>query len=186
MVKLIQSPRSESIASVFQKDVDDRNDKDVMLLVNYCESNAFLCKLAYPVIEYVAHVVRREVRVLLLFMYRREVRVLLLFMYRREVRVLLLFMYRREVRVLLLFMYRSLLFMYMQMLVCVHMCIVWSVLRACQTDGHRWLCHTDGHRWLCHTDGHRWLCHTDGHRWLCHTDGHTWLCHTDGHTWLCM
>jgi len=48
MVALIENPRGETVEEVFEKDIADRNEKDILLLVNYFEMNPFLKQLAYP------------------------------------------------------------------------------------------------------------------------------------------
>ena len=46
MLSLIEKPYG--MDSVFDKDISDRNEKDILLLVNYLEINPFLKQLAYP------------------------------------------------------------------------------------------------------------------------------------------
>ena len=48
MLSLIEKPYGETMDSVFDKDISDRNEKDILLLVNYLEINPFLKQLAYP------------------------------------------------------------------------------------------------------------------------------------------
>jgi len=60
MLKLVEHPRSEVVDEVFEKNIEDRNDNDMMILVNYCENNKFFKSLSFPVIEQIAHVVRRQ------------------------------------------------------------------------------------------------------------------------------
>ena len=60
MLKLVEHPRNEVVDEVFEKNIEDRNDNDVMILVNYCENNKFFKSLSFPVIEQIAHVVRRQ------------------------------------------------------------------------------------------------------------------------------
>ena len=57
--KFVETPRIEVVEAVFEKEIDDRNDNDVMILVNYCENNPFFRCLSFPVIEYITHVLRR-------------------------------------------------------------------------------------------------------------------------------
>jgi len=48
MLSLIEKPYGETMDSVFDKDISDRNEKDILLLVNYLEINPFLKQLEYP------------------------------------------------------------------------------------------------------------------------------------------
>jgi CRP-like cAMP-binding protein len=64
MLSFVANPRSEAMEEVFAKDVHDRNEKDIMLLINYLEMNPFLKELLYPVMVDCAHsILRHEVPV---------------------------------------------------------------------------------------------------------------------------
>lgn len=57
----VSSPRKEVIDGVFRKPMEDRNENDVMLLINYMELNPFMKPLSYPVMIDCAHTITRQV-----------------------------------------------------------------------------------------------------------------------------
>jgi hypothetical protein len=62
MLSFVANPRSQSMDDVFSKDVSDRNENDILLLINYLEMNPFLKHMAYPIMVDCAHsIVRHQV-----------------------------------------------------------------------------------------------------------------------------
>lgn len=60
MLSFVANPRSQSMDEVFAKDVSDRNENDILLLINYLEMNPFLKQMAYPIMVDAAHSILRH------------------------------------------------------------------------------------------------------------------------------
>jgi CRP-like cAMP-binding protein len=60
ILSFVTSPRNATMDSVFEKDLADRNEKDILLLINYLEMNPFLRRMAYPNMVECAHSILRH------------------------------------------------------------------------------------------------------------------------------
>ena len=62
MISFMENPSVEAMQDVFAKDVSDRNEKDILLLLNYLEMNPFLKQFSYPaLVDCAHHLLRHDV-----------------------------------------------------------------------------------------------------------------------------
>ena len=60
MVSFVANPRSNAMDEVFAKEIADRNEKDMLLLINYLEMNPLLKQLSYSTMLECAHSILRH------------------------------------------------------------------------------------------------------------------------------